>query len=184
MKASVRTLSMILVSIFVVSILSGYFSSTLNPNVEELSDEPTKAQSHGTHATSPGHVVFGQYISSDNCSHCSKAGGGSDAHHSIKETFPDEYVYITYMSASFQDTDTARAGKTGPYNWAWATGGAPKAHFGDRTDAQGNGGPGTGGCSIGGADASYTSYDATFSSGGCMASTVNDYGMEAAIYQN
>ena len=78
---------------------SGYFSSTLNPNVEQLSDEPSQAQSHGTHATSPGHVVFGQYISSDNCGHCSKAGGGSAAHHSIKETFPDEYVYVTYMSA-------------------------------------------------------------------------------------
>ena len=39
---------MVLVSIFVVSILSGYFSSTLNPNVEQLSDEPSQAQSHGT----------------------------------------------------------------------------------------------------------------------------------------
>ena len=35
------------IDFFVVSILSGYFSSTLNPNVEQLGDEPTKAQSHG-----------------------------------------------------------------------------------------------------------------------------------------
>ncbi len=173
MKASVRTLSIVLVSIFVVSILSGYFSSTLNPNVEELSDEPTKAQSHGTHATSPGHVVFGQYISSDNCGHCSKTGGGSAAHHSIKETFPDEYVYVTYMSASYGDTDTARAGKVGPYNWVWSTSGAPDAYFGDRSDKN-----------QGGANNQYTTYDNLFSSGGGMHSTVNDYGMEAAIYQN
>ena len=164
---------MVLVSIFVVSILSGYFSSTLNPNVEQLSDEPSQAQSHGTHATSPGHVVFGQYISSDNCGHCSKAGGGSAAHHSIKETFPDEYVYVTYMSASYGDTDTARAGKVGPYNWVWSTSGAPDAYFGDRSDKN-----------QGGANNQYTTYDSLFSSGGGMHPTVNDYGMEAAIYQN
>ena len=171
MKASVRTLSIVLVSIFVVSILSGYFSSTLNPNVEQLGYEPTHAQS--SQATSPGHVVFGQYISSDNCGHCSKTGGGSDAHHSIKQNHPDEYVYVTYMSASYGDTDTARAGNVAPYNWAWSTGGAPDAYFGDRTDKN-----------QGGANNQYTTYDSLFSSGGGMHSTVNDYGMEAAIYQN
>ncbi len=150
--------------------------------IETLESEPVVQ--YPSQATSPGHVVFSQYISSDNCGHCSKTGGGSDAHHSIKQNHPMEFVYVTYMSASYGDTDTARAGNTGPYNWAWSTGGAPQAYFGDRTDEQGGGGPGSGGCAIGGADASYTSYDATFSSGGCMASTTNDYSMSAGISQN
>ena len=171
MKASVRTLSIILVSIFVVSILSGYVSHSMSPPVEELESEPVVKLN--SQATSPGHVVFGQYISSDNCGHCSKTGGGSDAHHSIKLNHPDEYVYVTYMSASYTDTDTARAGKVGPYNWAWSTSGAPDAYFGDRTDKN-----------QGGANNQYTTYDSLYSSGGGMHSTVNDYGMSAGIYQN
>ena len=182
MEKYLRFAAISIVLLFVGSLMAGFTAeyNTIAPVL--LEDEPVVHSA--SQATSPGHVVFGQYISSDNCGHCSKPGGGSDAHHAIKQNHPDEYVYVTYMSASYGDTDTARAGKTGPYNWAWSTGGAPKAHFGDRTDARGNGGPGTGGCSISGADASYTSYDATFSSGGCMASTVSDYGMTAAISQS
>ena len=150
--------------------------------IETLETEPVVQ--YPSQTTSPGHVVFSQYISSDNCGHCSKTGGGSDAHHTIKQNHPMEFVYVTYMSAHYGDTDTARAGNTGPYNWAWSTGGAPQAYFGDRTDEQGNGGPGSGGCAIGGATSSYDSYDATFNSGGCMASTTNDYSMSAGISQN
>ena len=173
MKSSPAFISSLLVVLFLTSLSAGFFNTTYVENQPELEDEPMVAQSHGTHATSPGHVVFGQYISSDNCGHCSKVGGGSDAHHSIKETFPDEYVYVTYMSASYGDTDTARAGNVAPYNWAWSTGGAPDAYFGDRTDKN-----------QGGANAQYTTYDNLFSSGGGMHSTVNDYGMSAAISQN
>ena len=111
-----------------------------------LEDEPIIE--YASSATSPGHVVFGQYISSDNCGHCSKTGGGSDAHHAVKGLHPDEYVYITYMSASYGDTDTARAGNVAPYNWAWSTGGAPGAYFGDRTDKN-----------QGGASSNYDTYD-------------------------
>jgi len=182
MKLSMQAIALSIVILFVGSVLTGFVSNSVDEQSQILEDKPVVE--NPSQATSPGHVVFGQYISSDNCGHCSKPGGGSDAHHSLKQNHPDEYVYLTYMSASFGDTDTSRAGKTGPYNWAWSTGGAPKAHFGDRTDSSGSGGPGTGGCSISGADASYTSYDATFSSGGCMASTVNDYGMTAAISQS
>ena len=182
MKLSMQAIALSIVILFVGSVLTGFVSNPVDEQSQILEDKPVVE--NPSQATSPGHVVFGQYISSDNCGHCSKPGGGSDAHHSLKQNHPDEYVYLTYMSASFGDTDTSRAGKTGPYNWAWSTGGAPKAHFGDRTDSSGSGGPGTGGCSISGADASYTSYDATFSSGGCMASTVNDYGMTAAISQS
>ena len=138
----------------------------------EILDEEIVIQ-NPSQATSPGHVVFGQYISSDNCGHCSKTGGGSDAHHSIKQNHPDEYVYVTYMSASYGDTDTTRAGNVAPYNWAWTTGGAPDAYFGDRTDKRQSG-----------ANNQYTTYDSLFSSGGGMHSTVNDYGMTASISQS
>ena len=138
---------------------------------QSLEEEPVIE--YASSATSPGHVVFGQYISSDNCGHCSKTGGGSDAHHAVKGLHPDEYVYITYMSASYGDTDTARAGNVAPYNWAWSTGGAPDAYFGDRTDKN-----------QGGASSNYDTYDTLFSSGGGMAPTTNDYEMGATISQN
>ncbi len=172
MKPAARSLALIIVAVFLGSLASGMMGELYQTPIQ-LEEETTVLESHGTHATSPGHVVFGQYISSDNCGHCSKTGGGSAAHHSIKETFPDEYVYVTYMSASFGTTNTARAGNVAPYNWAWTTGGAPDAYFGDRTDKRQSG-----------ANAQYTTYDSLFSSGGGMHSTVNDYGMSAAISQN
>lgn len=173
MQISVRTMAFTIVFLFVGSLMAGLTSEYNGLEPEFLDEKLPVQQSHGTHATSPGHVVFGQYISSDNCGHCSKQGGGSDAHHSLKVTFPDEYVYVTYMSASYGDTDTARAGNVAPYNWAWSTGGAPDAYFGDRTDKN-----------QGGANAQYTTYDSLFSSGGGMHSTVNDYGMTASISQS
>ena len=173
MNTAVRSLALAIVALFLGSLASGMMGELYQSPLPVLEEEPVVQESHGTHATSPGHVVFGQYISSDNCGHCSKQGGGSDAHHSLKVTFPDEYVYVTYMSASFGTTNTARAGNVAPYNWAWSTGGAPDAYFGDRTDKRQSG-----------ADASYTTYDSLFSSGGGMHSTVNDYGMSAAISQN
>ena len=172
MKPAARSLALIIVAVFLGSLASGMMGELYQTPIQ-LEEETTVFESHGTHATSPGHVVFGQYISSDNCGHCSKTGGGSAAHHSIKETFPDEYVYVTYMSASYGTTNTARAGNVAPYNWAWTTGGAPDAYFGDRTDQRQSG-----------ANAQYTTYDSLFSNGGGMHSTVNDYGMSAAISQN
>jgi hypothetical protein len=172
MKPAARSLALVIVALFLGSLATGMMAELYQPAIL-LEDEPVVLESHGTHATSPGHVVFGQYISSDNCGHCSKQGGGSAAHHSLKVTFPDEYVYVTYMSASYGDTDTARAGNVAPYNWAWSTGGAPDAYFGDRTDKGQSG-----------ANTQYTTYDSLYSSGGGMHSTVNDYGMSAAISQN
>lgn len=172
MKHAARSLALVIVAVFLGSLASGMMAELYQTPLT-LEEETVVMESHGTHATSPGHVVFGQYISSDNCGHCSKVGGGSDAHHSLKVTFPDEYVYVTYMSASYGDTDTARAGNVAPYNWAWSTGGAPDAYFGDRTDKGQSG-----------ANTQYTTYDSLYSSGGGMHSTVNDYGMSAAISQN
>jgi hypothetical protein len=172
MKMSARLLALTIVALFLGSLSMG-FTAQLNALEinENLENEPIIE--YASSATSPGHVVFGQYISSDNCGHCSKTGGGSDAHHAVKGLHPDEYVYITYMSSSYGDTDTARAGAVSPYNWAWSTGGAPDAYFGDRTDKNQVG-----------ASANYDTYDALFSSGGGMASTTNDYGMSASISQS
>lgn len=169
MKAT-RSLALAIVAIFLGSLTAGMMGELYQPAIE-LEEETVVL--NPSQATSPGHVVFGQYISSDNCGHCSKTGGGSDAHHAIKGNHPDEYVYITYMSASFGQTNTARAGNVAPYNWAWTTGGAPDAYFGDRTDKRQSG-----------ASSNYDTYDSQFSSGGGMHSTVNDYGMSAAISQN
>lgn len=172
MKMPARLLALTIVTLFVGSVLVG-FTAEMNPldNEKTLDEAPVVQQASS--ATSPGHVVFGQYISSDNCGHCSKTGGGSDAHHAVKQLHPDEYVYLTYMSASYGDTDTARAGNVAPYNWAWSTGGAPDAYFGDRTDQN-----------QGGASSNYDTYDSLFSSGGGMAATTNDYGMSASISQS
>ena len=171
MQFTLRTPAIAIALLFVGSLMAGFTTdyNSLEPVV--LEEEPVVQTA--SQATSPGHVVFGQYISSDNCTHCSKTGGGSDAHHAVKGLHPDEYVYITYMSASFGDTDTARAGNVAPYNWAWSTGGAPDAYFGDRTDKN-----------QGGASSNYDTYDSLFSSGGGMHPTVNDYGMTAAISQS
>jgi len=171
MKNAAQAIAFAIVGIFLGSLMAGMVGHWQSLPTEALEEEPVVL--NPSQATSPGHVVFGQYISSDNCGHCSKQGGGSDAHHAIKVNHPDEYVYITYMSASFGSTNTARAGNVAPYNWAWTTGGAPDAYFGDRTDRRQSG-----------ASSNYDTYDNQFSSGGGMHSTVNDYGMSAAISQN
>ena len=131
MQTPLKFASLFLTTLMLFSLaaaLVGHPVEEIAPLELEEIQEPSKA-------TSPGHVVFGQYISSDNCPHCYKGGGGSDSLHNLKGTNGDEFVYITYMSASYGSTATARAGNVNPYNWAWSTSGAPQAHFGDRTDS-------------------------------------------------
>ena len=171
MQNYLRFAALTIVFLFVGSLMVGFVSNFDAPESEVLAEEPVIQ--NPPQASSPGHVVFGQYISSDNCGHCSKPGGGSDAHHSIKQNHPDDYVYITYMSASYGDTDTSRAGNVAPYNWVWSRSGAPDAYFGDRTDKN-----------QGGANSAGTTYDSLFQSGGGMHSTVNDYSMSAGISQS
>jgi hypothetical protein len=170
MKGTVRTMALSIVLLFFISTLTG-LTTDLNPleTQQSLDNEPVVYSA----ATSPGHVVFAQYISSDNCPHCYKAGGGSAAHHKLKVDFPDEYVYVTYMSASYGSTNSARAGNVAPYSWQWPTGGAPDAYFGDRTDIRQSG-----------ASSNYDSYDDEFTAGGGMHTSTNDYGMTAAISAN
>ena len=171
MQTPLKFASLFLTTLMLFSIaaaLVGHPVEEIAPLELEEVQEPSKAPS-------PGHVVFSQYISSDNCPHCYKAGGGSASHHNLKGSNGDEYVYITYMSASYGDTDTARAGNTGPYNWPWTASGAPIAYFGDRTDSANT---------VSGSGSAGTTYDSTFSAGGGMHSTVNDYSMSASISPN
>jgi hypothetical protein len=171
MERMTRSLSLLLVTLFVGSLLSGAAVELTKEDLHPvLSDEPVVQA-----ATSPGHVVFGQYISSDNCPHCYKAGGGSESLHNLKGTNGDDFVYITYMSASYGDTDTARAGNVGPYNWPWTTSGAPIAYFGDRTDASNT---------KSGADTSGQNYDSIYTAGAGMHPDVNDYKMTATVSPN
>ena len=66
MKGTVRTVALSIVLLFFISTLTG-LTTDLNPieAQQSLDNEPVVYSA----ATSPGHVVFAQYISSDNCPH-------------------------------------------------------------------------------------------------------------------
>ncbi len=140
-------------------------------NVNEAEDLALETEQVRFGASDPGHVVFAQYITSDNCPYCSNYG--SPAHHKLKTDYPERYVYISYQSVSYGDTDTARAGNVNPYNWSWSTSGAPDAYFGDRLDKR-KSGCGTNTC-----------YDTEFSSGGGMTqATTSQYTLGAGTAPN
>ena len=112
--------------------------------------------------TDPGHTVFAQYITSDNCGFCYQYG--SPGHNAAKNALPDRYVYISYHSASYGNTADAEAGNIAPImgvSHLQETGGAPKTSFGDATLNTGCG--------------SNTCWDQYISSGGNMHSTSADY---------
>ena len=144
--------------------LMGYLMAAEDPSEKkELPSEEVP-----NFVSSPGHPVFSQYITSDNCVYCYEYG--SPAHHNIKTQHPDDYVYISYQSVSYGDTDTARAGNTPGYNWPWSTSGAPDSYWGDRLDERASG------CG------SNTCYDSMFSSGGGMSSsTTSQYSLTASV---
>ncbi len=112
--------------------------------------------------SNPGHTVFGQYITSDNCGYCMSYG--SPAHDQAKNSLPDNYVYISYHSASYGNTADAESGNIAPIygvSHLQETSGAPKTSFGDSTLNTGCG--------------SNTCWDSYISSGGNMHSTAADY---------
>lgn len=90
MQTPLKLASIFLTALMLFSIAVGFVSNpveTENPiELEEVVES--------SNAPSPGHVVFSQYISSDNCPHCYKAGGGSASHHNLKGSNGDEYVYV------------------------------------------------------------------------------------------
>ena len=112
--------------------------------------------------TNPGHTVFAQYITSDNCGYC--YAYGSPAHDQAKNSLPDQYVYISYHSANFGNTADAEAGNIAPIygvSHLQESGGAPKTSFGDAALNTGCG--------------SNTCWDQYISAGGNMHSTAADY---------
>ena len=112
--------------------------------------------------TNPGHTVFAQYVTSDNCGFCYQYG--SPGHHAAKQALPDNYVYISYHSQSYGNTADAESGNIAPImgvSHLQETGGAPKTSFGDATLETGCG--------------SNTCWDSFISSGGNMHSTSADY---------
>ena len=158
MKSSAKSISFLLAFLF----LAGAMNSIVSEIAKEKDPIELEEESQTSEVASPGHVVFAQYITSDNCGFCYQYG--SPAHHSIKTQHPDDYVYISYQSVSYGNTATPRAGNTVGYNWPWSQGGAPDAFFGDRLDKN-QGGCGSNQC-----------YDNMFNSGGGMsAATTSQY---------
>ena len=164
MKSSAKSISFLLVFLF----LAGAMNSIVSEIAIEKDQFELEEDSKTSEVASPGHVVFAQYVTSDNCGYCEVYG--SPAHHNIKTQHPDDYVYISYQSTSFGSTATPRAGNTVGYNWPWSTSGAPDAYFGDRLDKN------VGGCG------SNQCYDNMFNSGGGMsAATTSQYALLAAV---
>ncbi|MDC3291452.1 hypothetical protein OAV27_03085 [Euryarchaeota archaeon] len=121
--------------------------------------------------SNPGHTVFAQYITSDNCGYCYQYG--SPAHNQAKNSLPDNYVYISYHSASYGNTADAESGNIAPIygvQHLGESGGAPKTSFGDATLNTGCG--------------SNTCWDSFISSGGNMHSTAADYSVSVAQSDN
>ena len=69
MKLSMQAIALSIVVLFLGSVLTGFVSNSVDEQPQILDDKPVVE--NPSQATSPGHVVFGQYISSDNCGHCS-----------------------------------------------------------------------------------------------------------------
>ena len=78
-------------------------------------------------------------------------------------------VRVRHLHVGFLRTDQHDVWQRRSYNWAWTTGGAPDAYFGDRTDKRQSG-----------ANNQYTTYDSLFSSV-AVCTKRKRYGMGAAI---
>ena len=162
-----RILASTLVLVFVSSLLIGF---TDNMNAQN-DPEPLEQNVVLNAPSDPGHSVFAQYITSDNCGYC--YAYGSPAHDQAKTSLPDRYVYISYHSASFGNTADSEAGNIAPIygvQHLQETGGAPKTSFGDATLNTGCG--------------SNTCWDSYISSGGNMHSTASDYQVSVSQSDN
>ena len=158
-----RTISAISFSIMmIVMSMSGIFGlNEFELDRKELQQEPA-----ALYATSPGHVVFAQYITSTNCGFCMDYG--SPGHNQLKNNFPDDYVYISLHSASYGNTADSEAGNIAPIfavSHLGESSGAPKTVFGDSSS------------NIAVGCGANTCWDSYFSNGGYMPSNVNDFGM-------
>ena len=169
MKLYTKYVSVLIIGLFLGSTM---LSLAIDSNPEKT--ENLEEISVVSEVASPGHNVFLQYISSDNCYYCYHAGGGSESAHNLKVSNPDEFVYITYSSLNYGATNDARSGNVAPIyamNHLGQSGGAPTGHMGD-SDPEISGSTGDG-----------KRYDSSFSSGGNMPSSVmSDY--QISVMQN
>lgn len=167
MKMSARLLAPALVLLFLSSLMIG-LTAEMNAKEEPVELKQQMIQSA---PSDPGHTVFAQYITSDNCGFCYQYG--SPAHDQAKNSLPDRYVYISYHSASYGTTNDAESGNIAPIygvQHLGETGGAPKTSFGDATLNTGCG--------------SNTCWDSFISSGGNMHSTSTDYSVSVSQTDN
>lgn len=167
---SIRSINPLLVAALMVLVpatgMLDFGETTTEPENELL---PMSEASYAP--TDPGHTVFAQYITSDNCGYCYSYG--SPAHHQAKTNLPDKYVYISYHSASYGNTADAESGNIAPImgvSHLQESGGAPKTSFGDATLETGCG--------------SNTCWDSYISSGGNMHSTAADYALTVGQSDN
>lgn len=129
-----------------------------------------------SYATDPGHMVFAQYITSDNCGFCMSYG--SPAHKKLKNDWADTYTYVSLHSANYGNTADAESGNVNPIlgvGHLGESGGAPKTSFGDAQDPDSHFMTGCG---------TNTCWDSGFSNGGRAHSTVGNYALEVAQSDN
>jgi hypothetical protein len=149
----------------------------------DFSEAPTENENKellevvdASYATDPGHMVFAQYITSDNCGYCMSYG--SPAHKKLKTDWADTYTYVSLHSASYGNTADAESGNVNPIlavSHLGESGGAPKTSFGDAQDPDSHFMTGCGG---------NTCWDSGFSNGGRVHSTVGNYALDVVQSDN
>ena len=167
MRVSTRFTAIGIVLLFVGSLMIG-LAKEQNPHEPQVLEDAQLVQAA---PSDPGHTVFAQYITSDNCGYCYQYG--SPAHNQAKNSLPDRYVYISYHSANYGNTADSEAGNIAPIygvSHLKQTGGAPKTSFGDANPNTGCG--------------SNTCWDQYISSGGNMHNSAPDYSLTVAQTDN
>ena len=118
--------------LLVLLMIGGATLPLIGPVANEEKEELEIIEQPMAAPTNPGHTVFAQYITSDDCVNCYQHA--SPAHIQAKNSLPNNYVYIAYHSASFGNTGDAESGNISPIyamNHLQEYGGAPKTSFGD-----------------------------------------------------
>jgi hypothetical protein len=171
---SIRLVALTLVALMLFSVIGSLSSLVVEPIDQPIILEEEEVEMF---ASDPGHVVFSQYITSDNCGFCMSFG--SPAHKKLKTDWPASYTYVSLHSADYGNTADAESGNVNPIRAVThfgETGGAPKTSFGDAPNTNGNyfmTGCGSNIC-----------WDTAFSSGGRTHSNVGDYALNVAQSDN
>ena len=175
-----RMVCSVALTLLIVLMSMGSFVDPLSEpeEITPLVEEPVVLD-----APSPGHVVLAEYIGGQNCPPC--YGSASPSLKNLKNANSDEFVYISYMPASYGNIYTAQAGNVAPMNRVShlssdGSNSAPQIYFGECAK-------GTSSCYQAGAGGT-NAYDNFFSGSGGksnnMHSTVSDYSMTISQTQN